>query len=987
MKKNLKKVISAVIALALSASTFASVSFAKSFSDVASTASYAEAVDVLSALGIINGYEDGTFGPDKTIKRSEAAKIIVAMVNKIATAEGRKGATQFDDVAADHWASGFINVGVSDKFINGKSATKFDPDGQVKYNEIVKMIVSCLGYEEYAQFYGGYPTGYVAIADSEGITKGCSMDGEGAATRAVVAQLVYNALKTPVIQSKGMQYSAAQGGFVPNIEKQDGEESKYFKTLLTDKFDAYFVQGTVTATAKDGSADLGEVKFDLSNKVERFDHEDIGEINSNGGYDVNSNPLTVLVGDTAAADYLNVYANAIMQYTEDEEWVFVSFIPSGKNKIATLDLALVDDDKYTDTEILDALNDSTNPYIYVYSSEDSARSTKYKLEKGFDLYVNGIKEDTKDFQKYIIDNHVGVMELTDTYGSEDGYDIVSVEYYDTVKVSSVSSKSVYITKNKDGLNASSISIDPEKLEEGDIVMNVYLNDEKVNASEIKKDDILSIKYDVTNPANTLFYDIYISRDTAEGKFSGKDTEDKLVTIGGEKYAFVDWTVGNAVFDTNRMGNEYKVYLDKFGRIYEQEELASTAKFAIAVRAYDAGDISSWDNGGLRLYLTDGTVKNVEYASTVKVEGEATSIGDLLTKIGKSTVAKANIPNQIVRYTINTAGKLSKVTLLKTPAEKDADFDADNKKIGNIIMNDATVILDVSDYSANVKDITAATVNTLVNDVNYKAYAYGDPSASDNSYPFVLIVDGKGAYTEETAFAVVTKDIYPGVKDDGEDGQYLEVLYEGDEIQTLFVDEDFADDSAKAGDVVVLQLDADGDVKEYKVVYHNVDFGTEDFVNSVGDYKDGITLPSTDWDTAWVSTKEMETSLVFGPIVERNGRKYLAQVADNKTKFDLEPTKGTDASEGATLGIITTDDTNVYVYDINAARKDRFFKGTANDIIATQVDHITDLATDGYYTIDWTIKEDGRAADDQVNFAFAKLVDGVVTDIFVIVGLE
>ena len=49
MKKNLKKVISAVIALAISASTFATVSFAKSFTDVASTASYAESVSVLSA--------------------------------------------------------------------------------------------------------------------------------------------------------------------------------------------------------------------------------------------------------------------------------------------------------------------------------------------------------------------------------------------------------------------------------------------------------------------------------------------------------------------------------------------------------------------------------------------------------------------------------------------------------------------------------------------------------------------------------------------------------------------------------------------------------------------------------------------------------------------------------------------------------------------------------------------------------------------------
>ena len=198
--KNLKKFMGLFLILCLTLCTFAQVSFAKSFTDVASTASYAEAVNVLSELGIISGYEDGTFGPDKTIKRSEAAKIIVAMVNKLATAEGRMGATQFTDVPADHWASGFINVGVTEKFINGMGGDIFKPDGEVTYNQIVKMIVSCLGYNEYATFYGGYPAGYLSIADSKGITKGCSMNGDAAATRAIVAQLVYNALPVPLME-------------------------------------------------------------------------------------------------------------------------------------------------------------------------------------------------------------------------------------------------------------------------------------------------------------------------------------------------------------------------------------------------------------------------------------------------------------------------------------------------------------------------------------------------------------------------------------------------------------------------------------------------------------------------------------------------------------------------------------------------------------------------------------------------------------------
>jgi len=976
MKKNLKKVISAVIALALSASTFASVSFAKSFTDVASTASYAEAVDVLSSLGIINGYEDGTFGPDKTITRAEAAKMIVAMVNKIATAEGRKGATQFDDVVADHWASGFINVGVSDKFINGKSATTFDPEGQVKYNEIVKMIVSCLGYEEYAQFYGGYPTGYVSIADSEGITKGCSMDGEAAATRGVVAQLIYNALKTPIIQSKGMQYSAAQGGFVPNIEKQDGEESTYFKTLLTEKFDAYFVEGMVVETPKSGNIDLDTVLFDVQ-KSEEYDEEVIME----SAYDNSDEPktITVLIGETAAADYLNTYANAIIRLNEDEEYEMISFVPSGKNKTVALDLALVDDDKYSAEEITSALT-AESPYIYVYASEDAARSSKYKLEKGFTLYVNGIKVEDVDYDKYIINNHVGVMELTDTYKTADGYDIVSVEYYDTTRVTSTSAKNIYINRNKAGLDVSSLSIDAEKLEDEEVVMNVYLNDEKVNASEIKKDDILSIKYDVNQGSKSSFFDIYVSRETAEGKFSGKDTEDKVVTIGGEKYGFVDWTNGNAEFDTNKMGNEYKVFLDIFGRIFTQEELASTARYAVLLRWQTS---SSWDKDGVRLYFTDGTYKNIEFSSNVKFEGDIVKSEEELEDLLKESTDIDNIMNRVVKYTINTQNKISKLEVLEASSDKTADYDSRNVKIGNIIMNSATTIINASEFESAVKDLTVATVDTLVNDVEYTAYAYGTPSTTDNSYPFVLITAGQGAYTEDTTFAVVTADVTETQKDDGEDGWKLEVLFEGEkEVQELFIDEDADFDAAKAGDVVVLQKDADGDVKEVKVIFSNANFGTEDFVANLGKFDEDITVPSEDWDTAWVTSKEMETSLVFGPVVERNSRKFLAQVKDNKTYFDLEATKDATTSEGATYSMITTDDTKVYVYDINLPRKERFYTGTVDDIMATQVNHITELEGD-YFTIDWSKVED----NDQVNFAFAKLVDGVVTDIFVIVGVE
>ena len=81
--KNFKKVISVVMALAMIISSFTAVSASK-FADVAETAAYAEAVQVLEALGVVNGVaqENGTFNfePEKLVTRAEAATIIMRFI-------------------------------------------------------------------------------------------------------------------------------------------------------------------------------------------------------------------------------------------------------------------------------------------------------------------------------------------------------------------------------------------------------------------------------------------------------------------------------------------------------------------------------------------------------------------------------------------------------------------------------------------------------------------------------------------------------------------------------------------------------------------------------------------------------------------------------------------------------------------------------------------------------------------------------------------
>ena len=108
--RNLKKVLALVVAVAMIAS-MGLVASAASYSDVAANASYADAVNLLSNLGIIKGYEDGTFKPDNTVTRAEAATMIVRML--ALDDEVEAGDTNFTDVAADTFTVNTGNAGKS----------------------------------------------------------------------------------------------------------------------------------------------------------------------------------------------------------------------------------------------------------------------------------------------------------------------------------------------------------------------------------------------------------------------------------------------------------------------------------------------------------------------------------------------------------------------------------------------------------------------------------------------------------------------------------------------------------------------------------------------------------------------------------------------------------------------------------------------------------------------------------------------------------
>lgn len=174
---------------------------AAAFSDVPADSAYYEAISYLSDKGIITGYDDNTFRPEKEITRAEAATLI----SRAAQLEIKDTLTNaYTDVDEDHWGYDYIMSATKADIVNGVSEGIYSPNSTLTHYQILTMIVRMLGQDDAATAAGGWPLGYVKVAYENKIinneqyqTLQNSADGKLAANRGDIAQYVYNAVFVP----------------------------------------------------------------------------------------------------------------------------------------------------------------------------------------------------------------------------------------------------------------------------------------------------------------------------------------------------------------------------------------------------------------------------------------------------------------------------------------------------------------------------------------------------------------------------------------------------------------------------------------------------------------------------------------------------------------------------------------------------------------------------------------------------------------------
>ncbi len=199
----MKKFLSLVLALVMTMSLVTVSAGAKDFTDDSSI-TYKEAVDVISALGVVDGYSGGDFRPDDVLTRGAAAKIICNLILGPTTASALSaGTAPFKDVPVTNTFAGYITYCSQQGIISGYADGTFRPTGTLSGNAFMKMLLGALGYDSSIEGYTGANWTVSVIKQAVGIGLDDGNDefvGSKAVTRQEAALYAYNMLNATMVE-------------------------------------------------------------------------------------------------------------------------------------------------------------------------------------------------------------------------------------------------------------------------------------------------------------------------------------------------------------------------------------------------------------------------------------------------------------------------------------------------------------------------------------------------------------------------------------------------------------------------------------------------------------------------------------------------------------------------------------------------------------------------------------------------------------------
>ena len=611
---------------------------AAGFSDVAEDSKYAKAITTLNTLGVINGYEDATFKPDNNVTRAEFTAMLLR-----AKGVGNMGDTSLENppypdvVDPDvSWAIGNIRTAKNMGIINGYEDGTFRPSNNVLYEEALKMIVCALGYGNYSPEGVEWYTKYLTTATKLGIIKGVEGSVGVAATRANIAQMLYNCLEINVAE--------------------DNESSG--KTWL---------QNNLNLTQKTGIIS--------SNKVTSLTAPNIN-LRSN---EILIKDLETGTTDKYMIDSIDKYKDMLglkvqyyFEYSREAGANVLSSMNTMTNSTLEIDAADLEPSTTTSTSI--------KYYKDGKGREQSANISDTSLVI-YNEKLYGSNEVSSSFARYFVTDGlptVGSLKLLDN-NSDGVYDIVFVNDYEVYVVDTASTSTYTITdkvlKDASG-NARSIVLNPN---EDDNLRFVDTNGAEQSFSSITKGSTISVKKSSASNGGDVLTTVVINKNSAKGKVTGI-INGESITIGGTTYEYssaAPWMNGGAVAEPS-MGDSATFYLDLNGKVVAYDKSTSTdsnQKYGYIIK----GNITTSNMEDV-LYLTiltsNKTRTPYKCDKNTKLNGKPYSdANDLLFALQSTASLQAqgiekeneNLASQLVKFTLKSDNTVDEIVTAQVGA--------------------------------------------------------------------------------------------------------------------------------------------------------------------------------------------------------------------------------------------------------------------------------------------------------------------------------
>ena len=806
------------------------------FTDSADIKVDTEVVDTLVALGVVNGYDDGSFKPNGTVTRAEMAKMIYVLRTGNSDASAyNDDKTSFTDIGS-HWARGYIKYCQSLGIIAGKSNTKFCPNDKVTAQEAAKMLLVTLGYDAAKAGLTGpsWAAKTNALADENGLLEDVNTSFTAACPRQYAAQLIYNTIDTPTVVWRDDAYTNVT--LLGTDNKTVGEKymglQKWIGTfegdssIVSAKDGEITVNGsidgqhkTVTNSTSQVSAVAAQFKADFDNK---YVGEEVSVLFKDGNTGTKNQP-------DAKDTIFGIYVTGNTKVYNIVKGDLQSCSDAGKIKF--------NDKKY------DVAAQTSNNDVIVTNFDATIKAQAIHTAIGNTLATNEVAS-AADVATYITRNYKVNSNDAIKFVTNDDNKIVKA-YVTTSKFGKVSS----VTSSKigvEGLGTKDLDdcVVYDGIKAGDLVQYV----EAYQSSERKN--------------------IITKAETVEGKIEAFKSSDSQVRVNGNWYKFsantavaTDFT--NSALTSSDVDDTYKLIVD--GKYYvAYNKISGFNNYAVAT-------VGTTEFGDTRVKL-------------LKADGSETTTTVDELKDG-AALPTTTVGGQTVLDTSKAAGKLFAYNLKSSDSKVDLSakdytsvttvandkFNGDAKTVTlngvrHIVASDASIFVYVGGTDNKWKVYTAKDLGNFALTASQTAQYIVD----DNKIVALAVKTGSfpTGGSDSTAYGYVTNRIDTKL---GDDTVVQLTIWNGSEEVTLNVDGSSC--AAYRGDFVeypIIASDAkanDSDVKVEPAVSGTASVGSTYFqVVKVKTVEDKRIITTTDTvatngqvvdgvDTAWTLTSD------------------------------------------------------------------------------------------------------------------------------------